>query len=181
MYQFQSKSGKTITLRPPTLADVQIMLDYINEIGREDIYVNVNPDDLYIYVEEEFFVRDVVVKINLNKCIYYLAFDQNTIIGSCSIFKYDKRRRHLGLFGITLRKDYRNDGIGYQLSQIVINDAIRTLNLRTIILEVFAPNQVAYRLYQKLGFKEYGILPDGLSYKDGFIDGILMYKRVDET
>ena len=51
MYTLTSKSGRTITLRPPQEGDTQIMLDYVNALGREDIYLNVNPDDLYNLIQ----------------------------------------------------------------------------------------------------------------------------------
>lgn len=181
MLTFTSKSGKTIILRPPLENDVQIMLDFINQIGREDIYVNVNPYNLYTFEQEYFFVKDTISKIKANQAVYYLAFDRDQLIGSCSVFKQDKRRRHLGLFGIILKQNYRQDGIGFKLAQAVIGQAIKILDLKTIILEVFEPNQIAYRLYRKLGFQEYGHLPQGLIYQDRYIDSILMYKHLDET
>ena len=63
---------------------------------------------------------------------------------------------------------------------MVIQDAASILDLNTVILEVFEPNRNAYRLYQKLGFVEYGHLPEGLSYKNSFVDSLLMYKKIPD-
>lgn len=177
MNTITSKSGKTITLRPPTMDDIEIMLDYINGIGREDIYTNVNPNDLYTLEQEEFFVKDIVTKIERKKAVYYLAFHHDQLIGSVSVICQDKRQSHVAVFGITLIKDYRSDGIGEQLSQFIFDQAAKSLEIRLIILNVFEPNHIAYNLYKKLGFIEYGRLPKGLSYKGEYIDSILMYKK----
>ena len=178
MHTITSKSGKTITLRPPTLADTQIMLDYINTIGREDIYVNVNPNDLYTFEQEQKFVSDIIKKIKYRQQVYYLAFHHNLLIGSCSISKGQRRRKRIGIFGITLSKDFRSDGIGRRLSEYTIKNSHDLLNLKIITLTVFAANQPAIDMYQKLGFKQYGLLPRGLSYQDGYIDEVMMYKNL---
>lgn len=174
-----SKSGKIITLRPPKEGDTQIMLDFINGIGKEDIYVNVNPDDLYTKEQEAVFLKSTLTQIENQTAIYYLAFDQGALIGTCSVHKGNKRRQHTGNFGIIIKKEYRGDGIGSQLAKLVIQQAVEKLKVSMIILKVFQPNELAIKIYENLGFKQYGYLPNGLSYKDGFIDEIMMYKTVE--
>lgn len=181
METITSTSGRIITFRPPKLSNIKIMLEFINEIGREDIYVNVNPANLYTFAQEEQFVIETVEKINKHRAVFYLAFDDESLIGTCSLTLQIKRRSHIGVFGITIKKEYREDGIGRSLADFVIKNVIDILKPHSITLKVFAPNNKALNLYKELGFHEYGRLPQGLKYKDAYIDAILMYRKVNEA
>lgn len=178
MHTITSKSGKTILVRSPQESDVQIMLDYINAIGMEDIYVNANPNDLYTFKHEDVFVKTLIKKISTNQQLYYLAFHNQDLIGSVSIEKGSKRSRHLGTFGITLSKEYRSDGIGFKLSQYAIKKAQKKLNIQLITLSSFEKNTPAINMYKKLGFVKYSHLPKGFVYKDGYENEVMMYKSL---
>jgi RimJ/RimL family protein N-acetyltransferase len=45
-------------------------------------------------------------------------------------------------------------------------------------LEVFAGNQAAKHLYEKLGFKTYGLRPQSVKRNRGYIDEELMYLKL---
>lgn len=58
-----------------------------------------------------------------------------------------KRGEHIGIFGISVDKEYRGEGIGFQLAKTIIDEARGNLNgLKMIILDVFSPNQKAINL-----------------------------------
>jgi len=62
---------------------------------------------------------------------------------------------------------------------LVIKKAIKNIKeLKVITLECFTTNTIAISLYQKLGFKEYGRLPQGLKRRGKFVDETLMYKKI---
>lgn len=178
MHAITSKSGKSITLRPPTMRDTQAMLDYITDIADEDIYVNANPADPYTLNDEKRFVESVIKKIETKQQVYVLAWDHDILIGSVSIETGSRRSKHKGTFGITLSNGYRSDGIGQQMAKYAIDQAKRVLNIRIITLTAFARNTPAIHMYQKLGFKQYGSLPGGYMYKQGYEDEVLMYKNL---
>lgn len=70
-----------------------------------------------------------------------------------------KRGRHIGIFGISVDKDYRGEGIGYNLAKAIIEEAKKQIiGLKMIIIDVYSLNQKAITLYKKLGFIEYGLL-----------------------
>ena len=61
----------------------------------------------------------------------------------------------------------------------LIDESIKKLaDLRIIDLEVFGKNIIGKNLYKKLGFIEYGRLPNALKRKGEYDDAILMYKKV---
>jgi RimJ/RimL family protein N-acetyltransferase len=176
-----SDTGRLITIRPPHVGDLTMMVEFINSIGREDIYVNVNPNDLYTIDQEKAYLTHSLAQVSLSREVHLIAFDREDMIGSLTVTKGEKRRRHVGTFGLILAQAYRNQGIGFKFSTVGISEAFSTLDIRVIILTLFSQNIPAHKLYRKLGFRNYGILPKGLSYKESFDDEILMYLPRPET
>jgi RimJ/RimL family protein N-acetyltransferase len=86
---------------------------------------------------------------------------------------------HIGNFGLIVAKKYRGEGIGKIIMNAVIEESVKNIkDLKIIILGVFACNLIAKNLYTKMGFVEYGRLPQGLKYQGSFTDEILMYKKI---
>lgn len=173
-----SKSGKTITLRFPTLENVQALWEYINMLSEERTYISYQGEDIS-FAEEETFLKDIIEKIEKRKNVTLLAFDEKKLIGMVDITMQSRIDRHIGVFGITLHRDYRGDGIGKQMMDIVITIAKdRIEELEIITLGVFGTNGKACQLYEKMGFETYGVLPQGVKLENGYVDHIYMYKRV---
>lgn len=77
------------------------------------------------------------------------------------------------IMNIVVKKNFRNNGIGYFLLDNLISFA-RDLNLNVITLEVSEKNLTAISLYKKFGFEKLGIRKN---YYDGF-DGFIMSKKL---
>lgn len=176
-----SKSGRIITLRYPRKTDLTILFEYINGLGKEDTYIFINPDEPVTYQEERKYLQSSLKKVQNKSQITYLAFHERQLIGVVDVKRLDRRQRHIGRFGITLKPKYRHDGIGQQLAEYIIQEAQQSLGIKQAILGVFANNKIAYKLYRKLGFQEYGSLPHGVLYKGQYIDEILMHKLLESA
>ncbi len=62
---------------------------------------------------------------------------------------------------------------------MVINEAETNLpDLEIMILDVFANNSLAKGMYEKFGFVEYGMLPNGIKLEKGYSDRVLMYRVI---
>lgn len=85
------------------------------------------------------------------------CFYNNQLVGLSNIDRDTSNRKrslHVGRFAITVAKEFRNDGIGFELAKTIIDEAKKNINgLKMITLEVFSLNQKAINLHQKLGFK----------------------------
>lgn len=87
---------------------------------------------------------------------------------------------HVGVFGITVKKEFRGEGIGKLLMDLTIKEAQKTLkDLRIITLGVFSNNPLAKAIYEKFGFKEYGCLPEGVLHQGKYVDHLYMYKKIN--
>lgn len=173
-----SKSGKTITLRPPAKKDTSDLYQFAKDLEAEDTFILLNREEPVNREEEKQYVANLVDKIKKQTTVYLLAFDQKKLIGTCGIDRAGKRQNHVGRFGIAILKDYRSDGIGAQLAQAVMNIAKTKLGITQIILDCFANNQVACQFYNRLGFQEYGRQPEAISFKGERIDKLLFFKNL---
>ena len=173
-----SKSGKEIILRHPIMDDVDGMLAYINEISKEDTYITFSGEKIS-RDEEVRFLKNALERINEGNLIVISAYCDGLLIGVCHVERNmagRKRTHHVGKVGISIRKAYRNDGIGKTMLQSLIGLARERLNLRILTLNVYEPNIRAHKLYQSLGFSEYGKLPGGILYRGEYVEEIEMYK-----
>ena len=177
---FTSKSGRKIDLRYPTEQDLEGLLSFINELSLEDTYIRYS-GVIVTREEEQQFLTDTLRKIKNDTSVMLLACEEDKIIGNSGISRDSakgSRLHHVGTFGISLRKQFRGDGIGRILMETVLSEAKQKLNLKIAILTVFANNPTAPKLYESLGFKKYGILPQGILYKGEYIDLVYMYKKI---
>jgi len=118
-------------------------------------------------------------KIEKNLAVKLLTFYKRQLIAISDIRPLDNIESHIGSFGITVANEYRSQGIGKLLTELVLTEAKNNLKqIRIVRLGVFANNPIAKIMYEKFGFKEYGNLPEGIKHKDKYIDHIYMYKKI---
>lgn len=129
--------------------------------------------------EEQKWLEGMLGKIDQGKAIQLFVFVNKQLAGVSDIVMKDKAEKHVGIFGITIAKSFRNEGIGSLLMERIIEEAKQYLKeLKILTLMCFSDNEIAIKLYKKMGFVEYGKLPKGLIRKGQFTDHIYMFKEV---
>jgi RimJ/RimL family protein N-acetyltransferase len=104
----------------------------------------------------------------------------NKIVGVLSCAGGEHRgNHHTTTLGITIHKDWRNQGIGRKLMEQAIAWAKGTGVIKRIQLGVTATNAAAIHLYEKLGFKKEGLRRRGMFKNGRFYDTWLMGLLVD--
>jgi len=168
-----------ITFRSPQLSDLEQMLDLINTLSKEETFIRKQGYQFSQQEEKEYLVG-LLKKTEEKKTVNLLAFDGELLVGSADVVSGVGAEQHVGLFGIILRKEYRNKGIGTMLMKKILAETQKNIeNLEIITLSVFSDNKPAIHLYQKLGFKQYGLLPNGVMRKGKYADSIEMYFKID--
>lgn len=181
VYTFKTKSGQDGVLRYPRMSDANEMTEYINTISAEDTFITfsgeaISYDDEYTYLDDQMkrIVRGDVVKV--------ICEVNGKMAGICDVYRNLTGRRrsyHIGVFGISVAKEFRGEGIGYKLARCTIAEAKKNITgLRIVTLSVYGPNAIAKSLYEKIGFKEFGRLPKGVWYRNDYIDEISMYLEI---
>jgi ribosomal protein S18 acetylase RimI-like enzyme len=105
------------------------------------------------------------------------AFEDNELIGLAGFDRaHRKKTLHRGaLVQVYVDVKYRGQKIGERLIRKVLEDAFALDGIEQIELSAVANNQGAIRLYEKLGFKTYGIQPGYFKVEDGYTDQAFMY------
>lgn len=178
VYQDTTLRGKPLLIRYLTKGDTRILLDYINTLSKEKTYIRFQGEQL-TFDEEQEFVDKNLKGIKEGKAIQLLAFSNKKLIGISGVYNLEKAERHIGVFGISLAKQFRGEGIGTVLMEKVLEETKKNLkNLKMVTLGVFENNPIAKNLYKKMGFKEYGNLPKGVIHRGKFVNHIYMYKEI---
>lgn len=100
----------------------------------------------------ENFVKFIVE----NNHAQYYAIDKETVVGWCDIIpKSYEGLTHVGVLGMGVLKEYRNQGLGSQLLEKTLAHA-KTNGLEKVELEVYESNTAAVNLYIKFGFEVEG-------------------------
>ena len=154
------------------------MHNWINEMSKENTFITFSGEEITLDEEREY-LEDLVEKINNHKSLSLVCYVGDEFAGKCDVeikTHLRKRSAHVARFGLSIAKEFRGEGIGYNLSKYTIELVKEYLpDVKIIELECFSSNLPALNLYKKLGFKEIGRIPGAIKYKDEFIDEVLMY------
>jgi ribosomal protein S18 acetylase RimI-like enzyme len=102
------------------------------------------------------------------------GFQNFQLIGTASFTQLSGLKdSHKGLLrAMYVRPTHRRSGAGRQLVQVIIEHARQ--KVEQLQLAVVSTNQPAIRLYQSLGFRQYGLEPHALKHNGTYADEILM-------
>lgn len=171
-----SKSGKEYVVREPRVGDEQALLNYINALVEEDTFIMMN--ERQTMEDEKKFVKTAVEEIEKGERVQLLVWAGDVLVANTQVTKGKYRQKHVGTFGISVAKEYRGEGVGYKIAEMVINEGIKRLGVEIIELEYLEINEVAKRMYEKLGFVEWGRFPGGIEYKGKRMARVYMNKEV---
>lgn len=170
--------GKEVIFRYPTKNDLQTIWEYINTLSKERTYISFQGETISLE-EEQKYLNSQLERISKHLATLLLAVCDGKVIGISGIDTKDKIEKHIGVFGISIAKDFRGEGIGSKLMELVIEEANNNLSgLEIITLGVFSINDLAKEIYKKFGFIEYGQLPRGIKLENVYSDHIYMYKSI---
>ncbi len=173
---FTSKSGKEVQVVLATMDYIDEILIFVNRLIEEDTFLNLmgKPKTLN---EETLWLKGSINSMKNGNSYLIWAYYDGKIIGSCEVVRQCDRSAHTGKLSLMIDRDYRRDGLGKFLFNLVIRQA-QKMGLRIISLDVFSDNIIAVEFYKKFGFKEFGRLPDGLYRKNKYSDLVYMYKKL---
>lgn len=114
--------------------------------------------------------------------IFVAQLPTRQIVGSTELLIdiSNASRRHVGLLGICVHRDFRDKGIGKIMLNDLINYAERWQQVRRLELIVWEDNRVAQALYKQFGFVVEGAMR-AYGLRDGRYDTALMMARLLES
>lgn len=178
VYQGKTKTGKEIIVRYSQKNDLIELLKFINELSKEKTFIRYQGEQETLDSETKY-LNAKLEAIKNKKAVHLLVFYDNKLIAASDIHMMDKTEKHVGRLAISVLKDYRGEGIGKLLIELLLKEAEKEIqDLKIVTLEVYSKNSIAKRIYEGFGFIEYGLLPNGINRDNTFEDAILMYKNI---
>ena len=180
VFEGKSSKGRPFLIRYPKRSDIQLMFYYVNRLSSEQTFISYQGEQVSLDFETRYLNNQL--ELIANKLgVTLLAFSEDTLVGVSSINMKERTSKHTGIFSLSVDADFRGEGIGRNLMEMVLKEAEEKLpSLQIVVLSLFASNAKAREMYEKFGFKEYGRLPKGLLYKGEYIDHEFMYKNIKE-
>jgi len=176
---FKSQKGREVTIRAIESGDVDGLLSYGNSLIAEDTTVLLSGEPLTREYEETY-VKETLEKMEKDKKIHLVAIIDNAIAGSLELRRGERRKSHTADVGISILKEYRDEGIGKECLRTLIEEA-KNLGLKLLTLTCFEINEWAMHLYESLGFTKAGMIPKALLYKGKYINEVIMYLPLRNT
>lgn len=172
------KDGRTAVLRSARVEDAADCLQYLRVTATETPFLLREPEENDMTLEmEEAFLQS---RLNDPHSLMLIARVDGEYAGNCGLVSMgDKMRvRHRCGMGIALYQKFCNNGLGRILIKEVVEVAEK-LGFEQMELEVVEGNDRAKHVYESLGFKEFGVRPHAMKYKDGtYANEILMVKKL---
>lgn len=100
--------------------------------------------------------------------------ENEQIIGDIQLLDMDTTNRNCYIRISIVNHSNQGKGYGTEAMNLLLDYAFGILNLHRIELNVFAYNQKAIHVYEKLGFKKEGVQREALFYNHQYHDSIIM-------
>lgn len=161
--------GTIILLRSPASADAEASLQYLDTTARETEFLLYNPGERTLTLEQE--QQWLEGRISDPRGVQIGAFKDGTLVGMAGVSQAVpfNRGAHRASVGIAIVKDIWHLGLGTILMREAIAAAQR-MGYEKLELAVCAANERAKRLYDRYGFKTYGVNQHAFKYQDGHYD-----------
>ena len=151
MKYFKKLIGERIYLSPRNNEEIEKFTQWLNDFQTTD-YLGRSSYIITLESEKQYFEET----IDKNYNFFIVTLDDDKLIGTVGLEKFDaiNRTATLGIF--IGDKEYRSQGYGTEAIKLILDYGFNYLNLNNIKLDLMSFNERALKCYQKCGFKEYG-------------------------
>lgn len=160
------KEGRKVILRSACEDDAEDLIKYLKETAKETPYLLREEDEINLTVEDEKnFINNC---LEADNALMLVAYIDGKHVGNCSFSPVGpfKRIAHRCDMAIALYQKHCGFGIGSIMLETALRFA-KEAGYEQAELEVVSNNTKAIKLYEKCGFKKYGVKPDSMKYSDG--------------
>ena len=163
------KDGRAALIRRVEPADATALIDHVNEVGAEQVYIMT--ERLGMTVDEE---AELIRKLDLRYTLFLVAVVDRKLVASADIRRGQQSKgAHTANLGIAVSKPVRGLGLGKAIMKDLLEWA-KSEGVRKVTLAVFATNASAITLYRRLGFSEEGRRRGQVILEGQPVDEVLM-------
>jgi len=171
--QVKTKRNRIITIKTALPEQAEKLLVYTKQILFESAYLLTTPQEFTMTLDRQKQWLSQMLN-NPNKLVIIAEYN-NEIIGLLDFHNGNKKRiEHQGMFGMSVRKEFQQEGIGRALLNTLIEWVKTNPAIEKIGLEVLSKNTNAIQLYRKLGFIEEGRKRRAIKLNDNTYDDIIL-------
>ena len=173
------KDGTPAVLRSPSEEDAKEMLSFIIRASGETEFLLKNPEEFadFSIEQEKAFLQGSNTDPN---GIMIVCLVNGKIAGNCQItFRAGMKVGHRASVAIAILQEFWGLGIGTALFEEMIRIAKERGGVHQIELDFVEGNARARALYEKMGFRITGVVPDAIRLRDGsLVNEYTMVKRL---
>ncbi|MEM9984319.1 MAG: GNAT family N-acetyltransferase [Bacteroidota bacterium] len=164
-------------LRPIHEADAEAYLDLLRSIESDSPYALLEDGERQTTIaEQRSEIQTVLAQSNQ---MIWVVEDRDRLVAWLGAWGERYRRvSHSALVGVGVRATHRRQGLASELFQALERWA-PSVGVRRLELTVAVPNQAAWRLYQKLGFRIEGTKSKSYRIDNILVDEYFMAKEVE--
>ncbi len=174
----KDKLGRDLVIRNAELEDAEALIKYLQVTAAESKNLIREPEEIKVTLEmEEGFIQKFIDEEGI---LMLVAMVDGEHAGNCTLLDMGPhlRYKHRCGLAIALYKEFQGAGIANILMESIIEVA-KEVGYEQMELEVVSDNTAAIALYEKYGFKKYGVLPHRMKYSDGsYADADWMMKEL---
>ena len=156
-----------IIIREATAEDANALIEYTKIIGGESDNLTYGSEGMPIALEQEKAFLDRMKEDEHS--VFYCAWQDSVLVGTANLSGMPRRMSHRAELGISVLKNYWNNGIGSMLMQKII-DYAKQHDIEIINLEVRSDNLAAIHIYEKYGYKKTGMIPAFFKIDKEYVD-----------
>jgi ribosomal protein S18 acetylase RimI-like enzyme len=174
---FKAKNGRNVVLRSLRWEDLDDCVRFINSLVEErgvQSDLGIIADKKQTREEESEWLANLLVGVEKGDILSVAAEADGRIVANSEVTRgrYGDTRHH-GYVGISVLKNHRGLGVGYEMMKTLMRES-RRAGLKSLQLEVFANNARAIHVYEKAGFRQAGRIPRKIHRGSLYFDIILM-------
>jgi RimJ/RimL family protein N-acetyltransferase len=172
------RSGGQVTIRSAVAEDAESLCAHRTITSAETYFMSRYPEECNYDIN--------VMKANLTeiaedpKCFMVTAFLEGRVVADLGV-SYVRRYLkycHRAYLGVSIQQSCCNLGLGGIMLEIAIEQS-RKNGFEQLELGTFEDNARALHLYEKHGFRRYGVQPRAFKLKDGtYRDEVIMVKML---
>lgn len=172
------KNQEVCLIKSPEAHDARKVLAHMVMSADETAFMARHSDEITMTIDqEELYLQNMIENPRAVMIAAYVGGDIVGVAGVHPVATVEKYR-HRCEYGISVSKSHWGRGIGFALTQCIL-EAAKNMGYEQIEIEVVSENHTAVALYEKCGFERYGSRPYSFKERDGHYATLdLMFKRL---
>ncbi len=163
------KTKPKIYIKPLSVKDIDHVMSWVND---PEIIKNFQNFGRKFTKKEELDYIKELIKSKIN--FAFSVFNENgDYIGQISINQISWANK-LGRLALIIKKEYWGVGYAQQAIPLIIKFAFRKLRLNKVWLMAYSSNKKGLHVYEKVGFKQEGLLRQEYFWKGKYHDMVRM-------